>query len=326
MGVLAQILFGISPREVDFGHRGFPGADEPTRSHLEEIARAFVAGYTAALADDRLEPLAAALDQTPRERLGFAYEGAAMALGLLDFAQPWRRRRLAAFIAGPAEVHRYLALIGAGWAIARLPVRWRPAVERLDPLLRWLALDGWGFHQGFFHWRETIARGERPKSLDGYARRAFDQGVGRSLWFVEAAHPEKIAGRIHALAPERRGDLWSGVGLASAYAGGVDRATLERLARGSGEHLPAVAQGIAFAAKTRAEAGNVTLRTELACEVIWKRNAAQIAELTDRFGTDLPHRDDPPDYEVWRARVQDHFLRERAAPWLHPEASSAATA
>src|SRR6185503_18765465 len=100
------------------------------------------------------------------------------------------RRRFADFVSGPGASHVYMLYVGAGWAIARLPwLRSNPdrAIRHFDPLLGWLAVDGYGFHEGYFHWPESIDRRRLPRGLSGYARCAFDQGLGRSLWFVEGA-------------------------------------------------------------------------------------------------------------------------------------------
>jgi hypothetical protein len=97
--------------------------------------------------------------------------------------------------------------VGAGWALARLPRRVESNLYRFDPLLRWLVLDGYGFHQGYFHWRRFVARQERPKRLSPYALRAFGQGLGRSLWFVNGAEAGRVARCIAGVTPERRSDL-----------------------------------------------------------------------------------------------------------------------
>jgi len=48
-------------------------------------------------------------------------------------------------------------------------------------------MDGFGFHEGYFQWSRSVRKKALPKGVNGYALRAFDQGLGRSLWFVECA-------------------------------------------------------------------------------------------------------------------------------------------
>ncbi len=177
-----------------------------------------------------------------------------MALALLDALLPGRRDRLARLLAGPGAAHAYIIHVGAGWILARLPLAPERLLARLgDPVLRWLALDGYGFHEGYFRWPRSVERQEVPRKLRGYARRGFDQGLGRSLWFVDGADVRLIPRTIGRFPDDRQSDLWSGVGLACAYAGGRSRSEIEALRQAAGPHRPSLAQGAAFAAKARAQ-------------------------------------------------------------------------
>lgn len=295
-------ILGISPDEARFDRRGFALVPGPRR-RLEEVGRTFVRGYRAALEDDDPDALAAALAPVDLELSGFAYEGAAMGLALRDALAPWRRSRLGRFLAGPGRPHRYMVHVGAGWALARTR-RGPRATRSLDPLLRWLALDGYGFHQGYFHPGRHIRTASRPRGFSGYAGRAFDQGLGRSLWFVEAARPEAIRRTVDAFEPSRRPDLWSGVALAAAYAGGAGSQTLELIATGGEGHSWHLAQGAAFAAAAREHAGNPAVHTDLACQILTGLPSREAAALTDAAALGLPADGDEPAYEVWRGRLR----------------------
>jgi len=240
-----------------------------------------------------------------------------MALFLLDHLG-LSRRTFSSFLTGPGETHSYMLHVGAGWAIARLPwLRMRgPAVlASLDPVLRWLAADGWGFHEGYFHWPAAIRKHAVPRSLNGYALRAFDQGLGRSLWFVEGIDPERVASTISRFPAHRHQDLWAGVGLACAYAGGAEPAALARVAELAGEHASATAQGAAFAAEARNRAGNPAAHCDLACRTLCGISAEDAASVARQARIDLPPDGTTPSYEVWRTRLQQHFLR--AAHGVH---------
>ena len=306
-GRLRKGLFGIPLEEIRAGRRGFEAARPAVRERLESIGEVFVGGYHAALLDNDPGSLAASLDSVASELRGFAFEGAAMGLALSDMLAPWRSSRWAAFAAGPARIHAYMVHVGAGWMLARLRRRPETALARMDPLLRWLAMDGYGFHEGYFHARECIDRKRVPRRLAGYARRAFDHGLGRSLWFVKGADAERIAHVIAGFSANRQADLWSGIGLACAYAGGVDRAALGCLRASAVERLPQLAQGAAFAAKARERAGNPAAHTELACEVLCGMPAREAAAITDAALQDLPPDGADPAYETWRRRIQDRF-------------------
>jgi hypothetical protein len=269
---------------------------------MEQAASGFLAGYAEALHDPRPEPLAGRLDRHPSEVRGFAYEGAGLGLALLDALTPWQRGRLKRFLAGPGGAHTYVLHVGAGWTLARPIFSTERLLARLDPLLRWLALNGLGFYYGYFE-KGSMLAGRPPRRLGGYAGHALDQGFGRSLWFTE---PDAAAiGRAVAGQPaDRQADLWSGVGEAAAYAGGRDRAEIEALRRLAGSHLPCLAQGAAFAAEVRVRSGCPGTQTDLACEVLCGRGTDEAARLLREARRDLPPDGEVPAFEVWRRRIQ----------------------
>lgn len=309
IGKLRRQVLGLSPQEASFAKRGFRGGDEQTRARLERIGATFIAGYHAALEAD--EPaLSARLNETEAEWRGFAFEGAAMGLALLDFITPWKADRLQSFIRGSGATHIYMIHVGAGWAMARLPVRPERFLSRLDPLLGWLAMDGYGFHEGYFGGPAYFAAQRKPARLSGCAARVFDQGLGRSLWFVEGADVRAIAAAVAAFPEARQADLWSGVGLACAYAGGQDRPNIEALCGKAGRHRPDLAQGAAFAAKARQRAGNLVAHTDLACRVICGVSAEAAAKVTDITLQTMTAEDPVADYEAWRRRIQASFAGE----------------
>jgi enediyne biosynthesis protein E3 len=305
-------LLGISPEEVRVNRRGFRCANDSAAAHLEEIGLTFLLGYHAALEEHSLSALSNRLEQSsPLETRGFAYEGAAMALMLLDRVGP-RRESFSAFLRGPGARHAYMLHVGAGWAFARIPwVRNRlsATLENLDPIFRWLAVDGYGFHEGYFHWPTAVRRQMVPRTIRGYAARAFDQGLGRSLWFVEGTDPEQIASTISEFPAGRQPDLWAGVGLACAYAGGVGPVEVARLVELAEDHKSVAAQGAAFAAEARARAGNLVRHCDVVCLAFCGVSAQEAASIARERRINLPLCEDVPAYELWRRRIQQHFSR-----------------
>lgn len=301
-------FLGIRPAEVDFDRLGFRWGVSGVRGKLERICAAFVDGYHAALETSSVAELDPALERTPLEWRGFSFEGAAMALALLDWLTPWRRDRVARLLAGAGDAHAYLVHVGVGWALARLPANLERTMSRFDPLLRWLIPDGYGFHDGFFHAHECVSGRPAPSRLKGYQRRAYDQGLGRCLWFIEGGDIEAIPRTIARFVPERHADLWSGVGLAGAYAGVVEEvAALRSLVRTAGTCQPHLAQGAAFAAKARWRASNATAATEMACEVFCGMSADAASAVTDEALARLSLEGEEPAYELWCRAVQGRF-------------------
>ena len=173
----------------------------------------------------------------------------------------------------------------------------------------WLAIDGYGFHQGYFYWQDHVIKQVIPKNLSAYAVQVFDQGLGRSLCFVLGLDVQRIAATIQLFSEARRADLWSGVGLASAYAGGLNQSEMMELEELSQTYLPDLAQGIAFAAKARLRAGYFPEHTEQICQLVWQQSSVVVAAITDEALVNLPSDGSTPAYEFWRSRIKNEFKK-----------------
>jgi len=309
LGQARKRFLGLSTSEASFAKRGFQAGEDDARQRLEQIGVTFLSGYHAVLEETDFVTLARRLAIVEADLRGFAFEGAAMGLALLDCFTPWKKDRWRTFTQHLAGSHIYMMHVGLGWALARLRRCVTSQLAQLDPLLGWLVVDGYGFHEGYFGWRRYIEQQEIHERLNGYERRVFDQGLGRSMWFVKGADIAAVAGTINRFHSKRRDDLWSGVGLACAYAGGCNRAAIESLRIAAGGHLPALAQGVAFAAKTRQRAANLNSHTETVCRLIWGHSAEATAAITDAALEHLREDDGSPAYEIWRRRIQNKIAR-----------------
>src|SRR5437762_12459720 len=93
---LRACVLGLSTEEASFERRGFHIGNGTVRARLETVGRAFISGYNHGLRSGSLEELASALALTDPELRGFACEGAAMSLALIDCitggaTRRWRR-------------------------------------------------------------------------------------------------------------------------------------------------------------------------------------------------------------------------------------------
>jgi enediyne biosynthesis protein E3 len=306
-GRLRLGALGIPVDETRFDVRGFSGGTPTARARFEAIGAQFVHGYGLALQHDTAVDLVAALEQVQVSERGFAYEGAGMGVYLRCTLNPWTRifddfLRL-------ADDHKYTVHNGIGWALAVLPWSSSRSLLSLDPICRWLAADGWGFHDGFFRTAAALHSRTRPKRLTGYAARASDQGLGRVAWFACCADPGEVLSMVQGFDPARHHDLWAGLGLACAFAEGADLAALSTLAVAAGPHRPSFAQGMAFAVMTRVRTHTVQPHIHAVCETMLGAPVHAIAQTCNRLRNGLPPDGDVPAFEMWRRQVQDELLR-----------------
>ncbi|MFI2652159.1 DUF1702 family protein [Micromonospora fulviviridis] len=293
--------------------RGFHTKSPTARNLLETVGQTFLDGYGEAAQASRVTDVEAALQAMPTRFRGFAYEGAAMGFAVRD-GLPFGGGKVADFLTGPGNPHLYMAYVGVGWAMARLPrFRWS-RLHAPDPLLRWLVLDGYGFHQAYFRTGRYVIRHYRPERFpwpadddSGYALRVIDQGIGRALWFVGGTDVLQVCRLIEDFPESRRADLFSGVGLAATYAGGADETELRELWRRAGRYRANLAQGSAFAAAARVRAGLVVPHVEAATRLFCGLSPVDAAAVTDRARPGLSVPGEPPAYEIWRRQIRENF-------------------
>lgn len=249
LGSLRRLALAPALSEVGFARRGFPGPSSPATARLEAIPRAVVCGFEWGIDCRGLEEVQQRVELVDEGMRGFAYEGVTMAFTVLDAMGSGRRRRTRELLRGPGAPHLFLAYIGIGFAMARLPrPLWRKVVPELDPgpfhpTMTWLAVDGYGFDLAYFDVAKWVDEQRRPAPYDwqghrDYFGRAVDQGIGRALWFIHGARVLDVDAAVRRFAPERHADLFSGVGLAATFAGGCGEADLATLRREAGEHAP----------------------------------------------------------------------------------------
>ncbi|GIF16420.1 DUF1702 family protein [Actinoplanes teichomyceticus] len=315
LGAVRRLMLAPPLEEVTFARRGFSVTASAHTRALEAIPQAVICGFEWGMDTRTQWQLQRRLDLVDAEHRGFAYEGATMALTILDAMAAGRGHRARDLLAGPGRPHTFLTYIGVGFAMARLPrPLWRKVLPDLSgvpyyPTMSWLAVDGYGFDRAYFRTDRWVAEQERPRPYPwlgdrDYFARAFDQGVGRALWFVHGGDAIGLAATIGGFAHARRADLWSGAGLAATFAGGTDRAGYAMLRSLASSYRGDVAQGAVFAARARTHAGFVPEHTETAIHILAGLSAAGATDLADASAVPESASGTLPAYEQWRRRIR----------------------
>lgn len=311
--IIRRIL-KVSYTKVKISVRGFYSGDPISVSQLETIGKNFLNGYHNAIADRNSHFFENSTLGVQREFSGFYFEGVAMGNSIKDSLSFFNKYRLKKLMDHPiGNAHIYMLHVGIGWAFARIPGNIEKKMKKYHPLYRWLIMDGYGFHQAYFKTKKYVYGLKKPTGFKNtYSLHAFYQGVGRCLWFVECAVPERIAERIEAFPPEFRKDLWSGAGLACTYACGVSLTEIIKLKNFSDKYYPHFAQGAVFAAKARQRANITTDENEKACTTICSLSISEAAALSDRCFEEIPEGLLPEEqYEYWRSTISSAFIKTR---------------
>ncbi len=332
IGSTRRLLLTPSLAEVTFARRGFPAASAgpvasaPAASsaiqQLEAIPQAVICGFEWGIDARDLWETERRLELVDAAMRGFAYEGVTMAFTVLDAMGRGHRTR--DLLLGPGRRHIFLAYIGMGFAMARLPrPLWKKVIPDLSgdpyyPTMSWLAVDGYGFDRAYFETRRWVDAQKVPapyrwEGSADYFLRAVDQGIGRALWFIGGGRTPDVAAAAGRFASHRQADLWSGIGLAATFAGGSDHEGLAALRRAAGDYQAELALGVVYAAKARTYSGSVPDHTLTACSALAGISVGQAAALADTTAVSSPGPSGEPAYELWRQRIRAHFETAREA-------------
>jgi hypothetical protein len=320
LGSVRRQLLTPALAEVTFERRGFPGAASQAAATLEAVPQAVICGFEWGIEVRSQWELQRRLELLEPGLRGFGYEGATMACTVRDAMGPGGRRTRELLL-GPGQRHIFLAYIGIGFAMARLPrVLWRKVLPDLPgtpyhPVMSWLAVDGYGFDRAYFEtprWVDEQWVGPSYPWLGcpEYFPRAVDQGVGRALWFIHGAEPAGVAAAVDRFAEHRRADLWAGVGLAATFAGGCPAEGLAALRASAGKYRRELGQGAVFAAKARHYSGTVPPESELGVGVLAGLTVPAACGLADDTAVTEPEGGPTPNYETWRRRVRDRIAED----------------
>jgi hypothetical protein len=191
------------------------------RERLLMARKSFVMGYQKALNASKKELPLLLIDWTGNRR-GFALEGAAMAVTLIDELDKTKQDLLTALLSGREDNERILSAIGIGWASARLrqPVQWLPLGEFANHELLAI-IDGYGFHQGLFS--RPLPKGSSFLKLTADQHVAYYNGLGRSIWFAQNGSIANIHEAISKYPERDRKALWCGLGIACAFTDNIDQ-------------------------------------------------------------------------------------------------------
>ncbi|MBW4431059.1 MAG: DUF1702 family protein, partial [Pelatocladus maniniholoensis HA4357-MV3] len=263
--------------------RGVPPLPAEAAQRLGSIHSAYSQGYQVGTTTEELEAIIPKLNSVSAELLGFALEGVGTGLAQRDLFAPTDYNRVEAFVKGPGAAYENFVYVGLGLILGNKKLPIEPYLKSLSLIRSWLVLDGYGFQHGFTHWQDYLQGQPIPEVLTGYASQVFDQGMGRSIWFINGTDVTLISQTISAFPPERQVNLWGGLGFACAYAGGVDQSTLEVLRVAAGSYDAILAQAAAIATKSRQLLENPSRYTELACQVFCGTGTEAADETVDRI-------------------------------------------
>lgn len=264
---------------------------------IGRVVGAFQNGRAQTLQIKDLLDLEGALVNTDALFVSVAFEGAAAGLAYRQLQAGAMEIDVPNWPAHSAQVH-----IGIGWAIAELALRPDAYLNQFSGVMQGRVMDGFGYYSGLFRRRQCIQAMDIPEGIPTDLLTAFDQGLGRAMWYISKGETEPLVAMIGPFPEERKAGIWRGIGLASSYVGGLDAVGSERLVGTSGTYRAELLCGVLLCGAGRQNAktdltdviryldtipiGTDTLRS--VCEVI-AHSQDYLTAMTDVKALISPH-------------------------------------
>ena len=243
------------------------------------------------------------LKQQEPEFRSIAYEATAMELAIQDLANGISLDKWYTLLEKSKE-HDVHVHVGLGWALAKLQISPSKYIESLRPLLKWRVVDGMGYYFGLFNRRRTLIQCEFPELLEENAKAPFDQGVGRSIWYISKADPEQVTAYINNFSEGRHSNLWKGLGIAVTYVGGCTNEKLKLIYEAAGEHQKYLVCGATLACRARVFSKTDNESSSKVIQAWSNMNAEEACQLSIDKETDL-EGEEGMEYEQWIQRIAD---------------------
>lgn len=222
---------------------------------MRAIALSYLDGF--ALAGTRPPTnLITDLSALPADPRGVYYEGAAAAKTLSALTSQGDLLETAQLL---EESPRYSFLIYMGIGETMAQLRISPTACSSAPGSGWPAQvwEGYGFFDGYFRWFDTLIHQKYPVGLPTELEAAYDQGLGRAIYFLTNGKPYEIRDYISTFSPVRQKEMWAGLGHPASYAGGCEEGVLRKLLELSRDNRIELMQGVLLGVATRMQQNHV---------------------------------------------------------------------
>lgn len=247
------------------------------------------------------------LEKTETIYRSIAYEAISMEIAITDLQNNRRLDNWLSFARGPGQVHTAQVYVGLGWAIAKLNLPFAEIVEMIEAHLCHRVADGCGYYDGSFRQRISVMSMQSPVYLPEALMPAYDQGIGRSLWYTCDAEPIKVKDKIEHFPVSRQADLWRGIGIAVAYVGGCDEEKLRTLLEYVTINRIQLAYGAALAVKSRMEANSMNVDTDR-CARLWYSLTAKSSNISLKNSVENDTSFNEKAFTDWMLQVEEGLV------------------
>lgn len=187
--------------------------------------------------------------------ISVAFEAASFVIAQKSIQNNKNLKDWTAFLNATKGIHDSQVYVGLGWALASINVDISHYTYNIKPLMRSRVIDGYGYYNALFKRRLAIRTANIPDEISSEQEPSFNQGIGRSLWYLAEGDLTKLKRYLNLIPKNRHPDLWRGIGIAYAYVGGEDVSLENKITSITNEYHTDFLSGIALTLYSREKSG-----------------------------------------------------------------------
>lgn len=195
------------------------------------------------------------LNSFPPPFISVAFEAASFVIAQKSIQNKNNLNDWSVFIKATKGLHDSQVHVGLGWALASLHADIDLYTSTIRPLMRSRVIDGYGYYYALFRRRVAIRLAQIPSEITNEQEASFNQGIGRSLWYLAEANLSKLERYLDLIPKTRHSDVWRGIGIAYTYVGGSNLSIENKIVSLTNEYHIDFLCGIALTLYSREKSG-----------------------------------------------------------------------
>ena len=246
--------------------------------NINAVIESFHSGKDLALENHDSDSLIKELIEVKSNFPSVVFEGAASGIANKIFSEGQDLQLWLDFANKIDKAHQAQAFVGLGWTLAENAILPNSIFEKIQPIRYGRILDGYGYYHGLLRRRIFVKGAKQPEHISELELQAFDQGIGRGIWYTSKGDLNLLEQMLSAFDEKRIPALWRGIGVASFYVGGLDERLSKTLLELSEEYKASFLTGAALAAMGKSLNENISSADKITFEAI-EMNTEKLAEL-----------------------------------------------
>lgn len=233
------------------------------------------------------------------------YEGASMGYSQYDKFNNGRLIAWRKFANKTPKAFNTFNFIGLGWALAKWTDFDLSTLDDIDAKIFWRIFGGWGYHDAIFKKALIFNKMERGIRVPAEYANAYDEGIGRLIWYESRSDLEKMMDLVSRFDKSRLPDIWRGIGIAVSFVGAYELNYFKDILNCAGEYQNNFLIGSALAAKALNSTRTISDEVEAAFKYMFNKSISEIAQMTIKLENETTSDDY---YSKWLQKMHHNMV------------------